>query len=133
MEVWDVALKQVRHTLAIPGGAPLCAVFAPDGRTLAVGCSSGVKFFDVASGTMQGSLDMPAGVYATAYSPDGRNLAVDGSGFIKVYSLASKEQTQAMTHGSGENFHPVVLQFSRDGTKLFCLMERGKVLCWRSG
>ena len=130
VKVWDVALQQLRHALAVSGEVPLCAAFAPDGRTLAVGCSSGVKFFDVASGTMQGSLDLPAGVHAAAYSPDGKKLAVDGSGFIRIYSLASREETQAMTTGSGESFHPAVLQFSRDGARIACLMERGKVLCW---
>jgi len=138
VKVWDVTLKQLRHTVAVPGEAASCAAFAPDGRTLAVGCSSGVKFVDVASGTLQGSLDLPAAVHAAAYSPDGRHLAVNGIGtagteaftFIKAYSLASKELIQDMDTGAGPKFPPRVLQFSRDGTKLVCLMDLGKVLWW---
>ena len=50
VEIWDVAARQKRQTLAVPGGqAPQAFSFSPDGRVLAV-ISGPLSLWDVATG-----------------------------------------------------------------------------------
>lgn len=62
--------------------------FAPDGRELASGHEEGfVKLWDVAGGSLKGTLPAPGGqAKCLAYSPDGNALAVGGKdGVIRIW------------------------------------------------
>lgn len=48
--------------------------FAPDGKTLAVGCSDSIRLYDVPTGRERGGIPCPW-VRSLAYSADGRTLA----------------------------------------------------------
>ena len=113
--VWNLASGRVQHTLRVPVGEDEIgrlygAAISPDGRTVAVGGSTGtaggpnrVYLFDLASGAFRSAFDArTGGVRHLAWSADGRLLAaayVPGNGIkarvhhpmvlgVKVWALA---------------------------------------------
>ena len=80
LKVWDVAGR--RQFVSKEVGETVCTfVFAPSGRTLAVGFVKGiVKLFDPESGQECGMLhgEVDEGVLCLAFSPDGATLATAG-------------------------------------------------------
>ncbi len=86
--VWNLASGRVQHTLRVPVGEDEIgrlygAAISPDGRTVAVGGSTGtaggpnrVYLFDLASGAFRSAFDArTGGVRHLAWSADGRLLA----------------------------------------------------------
>jgi WD40 repeat protein len=138
LKVWDVAGR--RQCVSMRVGDTLCAfVFAPDGRTLAVGFVKGiVKLIDAQSrqerGTLQGGEDENMG--CLAFSPDGATLAAAGSDrVIRLWDIATAHQRHALVGHidwvESLAFAPdgkTVASGSRDGTVRFWSVASGREL-----
>jgi WD40 repeat protein len=90
--------------------------FSPDGKTLAIAGSRGVRLWDVATHAFTATLAGPGtSPEAVAFAPDGKTLAAgDGDGDIYLWNLASRTATAVkgpVTDWGG-------LAFSPDGTTL---------------
>jgi RNA polymerase sigma factor (sigma-70 family) len=126
--LWNMADgKEIRQMIGrtpgqpikgIPGGtmAPMpanaairveCVALAPDGKTLASGCSDNtVRVWDSATGKQVQQLAEQGSVTAVAFSPDGRLLASVG-GKIRLWELASgKVRTEIFGHSTALAFSP---------------------------
>ncbi|MCB9547506.1 MAG: WD40 repeat domain-containing protein [Myxococcales bacterium] len=79
VEIWDVAARQKRQTLAVPGGqAPQAFSFSPDGRVLAV-ISGPLSLWDVATGQRAQTVELvvpPQG--GVTFTPDGQRAFLGG-------------------------------------------------------
>src|SRR5262249_964425 len=71
LTLWDCVTKEKRGDLIAPAGLPLA--FAPDGRTLAVGCDCpdfrGVQWWDPATAKVVGQAATPAAITSLSYAP----------------------------------------------------------------
>ncbi|MET8138157.1 hypothetical protein ABZV24_40780 [Streptomyces sp. NPDC005251] len=78
VERWDVATHRLLSSFAIPGvaGADSLSV-SPDGRTLALDTSTGVRLWNLLTGKQEGA-PLPAWQGDSAFGPSGRTLVVRG-------------------------------------------------------
>ena len=77
LKLWDADAGILRHTLWT--GEVSSLAFSPDGRTLAsASWGYGIRLLDVATGSLQHSLDDTAVVRDVTFSPDSRTLASVG-------------------------------------------------------
>jgi WD40 repeat protein/DNA-binding SARP family transcriptional activator len=119
----DTTDLRVVHHISLRHGSPQGMTFSPDGATLAVGFvskqSSGVELWDVASGRITATLEVPQRTVALKFSPDGRML-FGGSGpvdrgLVYVWSLATPDKPvgRLRPRGTVED-----LTFTPDGSRL---------------
>ncbi|MCA0457636.1 MAG: hypothetical protein LCI00_26960 [Chloroflexi bacterium] len=115
VQLWDIASSGEQAVLAdesnpIPVGG---LAFSPDGTILAVGGGGTLQLWDVATNTMQTSLETGAtDISALSFSPDGSTLIYGGSGSgIWVWDLAS--DNHALSDGQTGSVSD--LAFSPDG------------------
>jgi WD40 repeat protein len=96
--------------------------FAPDGKTLAVGCDDHtIRLWDVATGKAVGTLQGTGHYnYHVAFSPDGKILAsedkVGGTTVIRLWDVASRQQIDQFVVGHEDWVN--ALAFSPDGKLL---------------
>ena len=97
------------------------AVFAPDGKSLAMASREGtVQLFDVATGGLHFSLKgHSSAVSAVAFSPDGRTLATGGSDqTIRLWNAETGRELMQMDFGDALMGGVETLAFSPDGRQL---------------
>jgi WD40 repeat protein len=121
--IWDVASKQVVHTLERGRYAPVA--FSLDGSTLAVApFEKPIELWDVTSGRLVRTLDAQGDNIARgiAFSPDGTRLAAAGNGSVggtsgvaRLWDVASGHLVGTLEHGN-VGLHDVA--FSPDGRLL---------------
>ncbi|MBI3461627.1 MAG: WD40 repeat domain-containing protein [Planctomycetes bacterium] len=131
----DLRTKRVRRLLR-PREHVDYITFSPDGRTLAVGSSSGtVKLCDVATGRERVVLNTACPVTQMAFSPDGTSLALSGhDGLVaiwvpssgKFHTLLAAEQRDGGLQPSRE----YVLAFTPDGRTVAAGGRDGQVTLW---
>ena len=94
---------------------------SPDGRTLAVGGSDEVLFFDARTyEQVRDPLPME-GLESLAYSPDGRTLAVGGDHIVRLIDAGTREQlAETAVGGVAER-----MTFTKDGSQLVVLFMPG--------
>jgi WD40 repeat protein/tRNA A-37 threonylcarbamoyl transferase component Bud32 len=102
---------------------------SPDGRTLAVGDSTGLLFFDARTYERIGEpLPVTDGVESVAYSPDGERVAFGGEGDIRLIDARTREQlaaTRISERGSPGDETGLVsrIAFTRDGSQLVVVVR----------
>ena len=128
--VWNVESKAVVATIDLPGNISTI-VFTPDGKTLVMGGSGGVNFWDMESRRVSESWEVAeVSISSVAVSPDGKMLATGGVGYrktkIKVWDIATRDSV-ALPKGlpEGEVFS---VAFSPDGQRLAMGLEDGVVV-----
>lgn len=124
ISLWDCeTLMRVRELRGPVNRIP-CVEFAPDGLTLAAGCTDGhIYVFDLQAGKILLRFHAhPSGLRTLAFSPDGRRLVSGGDdGYVKLWDAA----TGALLHTlEGHQQHVFAVQFSPDG-RLIASGERG--------
>jgi WD40 repeat protein/tRNA A-37 threonylcarbamoyl transferase component Bud32 len=96
---------------------------SPNGRTLAVGSSTGVLFFDARTYEQIGDR-LPvtdSGEVSLAYSPDGRTLAVGADQYVRLIDARTRAKL-AETAIAGVASR---LSFTKDGSQLVVLVPSG--------
>ncbi|MBV8882271.1 MAG: WD40 repeat domain-containing protein [Planctomycetaceae bacterium] len=130
--VWDVASREVLHTLS-GSGHEGALDFNPDGKLLCSGSSDAtVRLWSMDKGSLVATFDaappkIPLGyVYAVAFSPDGSLIASGGAkdSIIRLWNVVQARHERPIgTYGSTI----FCLGFSRDGAFLFAGSEDGKL------
>jgi len=143
VRLWDPATGRQRAALPLPVAVSLhCLALAPDGRTVAAGCSAGVVcLWDLAAGRERRTLftnaadrirwqrvdallkwriptkeEFQIAVRAVAFSPDGRLLATaSDAGRVQLWDTVSGREVRVLCDD-----HPdtVALAFAPDGATL---------------
>jgi WD40 repeat protein len=102
IRLWD--LSSNKELLSLDGADYRCAVFAPDGKTLATSTNesehSGVKIWKSETGELLCQLLNGSSVFGLAFSPDGKSFATgDREGAVRFWDLATqKPQTRDVKH-----------------------------------
>jgi WD40 repeat protein len=129
VEVWDVKQGKILHRLPPPESRPsrASAVFAPDGKVLAVARGAGVELRDPGTGKELRTLDgLRRGASVVAFSPDGKFLAAaDGAGECHLWDAATGKRL-----GSCASRTEIVPSFGfRADGSVVAWGERGRELC----
>jgi WD40 repeat protein/tRNA A-37 threonylcarbamoyl transferase component Bud32 len=128
VELIDVASGKTLRSLGQASGVVQALSFSPDGRVLAVGCTSAAGgnplLYDVASGTEVRYTALAKAAYGyPAFSPDGRLLAVSAPGVAgKLVSATTGKEVGALPVGGPVAFRP-------DG-KVLAIPHAGTVDLW---
>jgi serine/threonine-protein kinase len=128
VELFDVAAGKTLRSFGQASGVVQALSFSPDGRVLAVGCTSAAGgnplLYDVASGNEVRYPALAKAAYGyPAFSPDGRLLAVSAPGVAgKLVSATTGKEVGALPAGGPAAFRP-------DG-KVLAIPHAGAVDLW---
>lgn len=128
--VWDVASRQVRHTLARSGGGMTCLSFSPNSQRLAAATEDRtVRIWDVASGQEGRALRGHQGpVLGVCFSPDGQRIAT-GS-LDKTVIIWDAEGGQSIRTINAHTREVTSVSFSPDGKRLASASNDSSVKIW---
>jgi WD40 repeat protein len=130
LRLWNAFDGSVRGVAAIDGATGLNAVaFSPDGKTVAVAGSSGVRLVSVADLTRRTALAGTRGsVHAVAFSPDGKTLAAACEDrTVRLWDASTGRETGTLT-GAAAGLMSVA--FSADGRTIAAGDRDGAVRTW---
>ena len=128
VKVWDIESKVVVETIDLPEYIYSIA-FTPDGKTLVMGGSGGVAFWDMESRRVSVSWEVAEmSIRSVAVSRDGSTLATGGRGSstIKVWDIATRDSI-ALPEGLPEG-DVYSVAFSPKGQRLAMGLEDGVVV-----
>lgn len=129
LRLWDVRTGKECVLAEVPRLALSCAVFAPDGKSLAVtGGVKGARLIDVATRKELHRFSEDEFVRALAFSPDGKNLALAG----KQLHLGEVTSGKMIRSFKGHSLAPSSVAFSRDGRVLVSGSYDGTVRRWET-
>ena len=100
--------------------------FSPDGTTLAVGTSQGVKLWDMATRQIA-TLPHTATVNSVSFSRDGTTLAAGTWQEVKLWDMATRQNTAIF---EGQTHWVNSVSFSPDGATLASRLGDGTVKLW---
>lgn len=137
VEIIDAATGEHVATLTTTA-QPRAAAFSPDGRTLAVGLTTGSVVFWQTGNWQPTELSLTHGgeLLSVRYSPDGRLLATSSNdGTVALWDATSGEQVGDMLPAPPDRDEfpgpPwVTSRFSPDGARLFALYDVGNAIRW---
>lgn len=131
--IWHVATGSRQFRVPFPDAVPLAVAFAPDSKTLAVGCSDGsIRMIDTQAGTETEKLDGHTGpVRTVAWSPDGKWLASGGNdGTVRFWNGTSGQQEFTLEGHAGTVYS---VAFAPDSAYLASASADSTVLIWKLG
>ncbi len=138
--LWDVATGQERERIeAEPGGANAgvqCAVYSPDGQTLALGGVRAIRLWDVKTRRVRHTLSGHEQLVAfLAFSPDGRTLASAGGrafpGEVRLWEPEMGRPIAVLERPATGGIFSVA--FSPDGKTLAAGCADGAIRLWTLG
>lgn len=110
-------------------GLPRAQAVSPDGSRVAVASSSGLQFYDSASGALMQEIETRIPLTALAYAPQGNWIAGgDALGLLSVWNTADGSLNATL---GGQGFTVRSLAFSPDGTQLAAAGWDGALRIWR--
>jgi WD40 repeat protein len=122
VRLWDVATRHLVGRPLKPAGGPSVVhaiTFGPDGRTLAVAGSDGVRIWDTAGGRQIGPPIPESGrIGAVEVSPGGRFLAAQRDMAISFWAVAARREIGARLRVPGHTEVVSAMAISPDGATL---------------
>src|SRR5579859_476082 len=85
--VWDIASRQVRLTLDLPGDAIYAVTWTPDGTRLLTRGQQSLQLWDAGSGRLLRRFTGITGGHDLSFSPDGKHVLTSGDGPIAVWNV----------------------------------------------
>jgi WD40 repeat protein len=132
VKVYDTTAYKEVQSFAI--AEPQVVAFSPDGKYVASGAWKGspnIYIWEVASGNLSMTLDMPGGVHCVAFSPDGKRLAASAlTTDTTVWDIASGKGKVAYRFAGHKLGY--YLAYSRDGKQLATTGYDGKTTVWNA-
>lgn len=128
-DVWWVMPMTSPSTVMVRG-APFIDILrvAPDGRSLAFHCSTGVRLLDIPTQRLRVLPKPSAKINAVVFSPDGRTLAIGvANGRVHLWDVESGRRKTTFRWDVGEIRS---LAFSSDGMTLATGGSTGSVVVW---
>jgi WD40 repeat protein len=93
IRIWDVAAKQLLHTLSGHENTVEALAFAPNDDKLVSGSADGTLRFWTLDGSAISTLEIPSRIKALAISPDGNLAATGGSdGAVRIWNVALRRE-----------------------------------------
>ncbi len=114
-KLWNTDTGELIRAFASNGDSAGVALFAPDGKQIAVGTTEGgLDIWDADKPKLLRSLRHDA-VYAASFSPDGSRLATGGVKRIVVWDMETGEKIRSF---KGQHYRDTPVMFSKDGKQL---------------
>ncbi len=96
IKLWDLANKQVKHTLGHPSDTINSIAFSPDGKNMVLGratqSSTTLKFWDLSKGqeesSLVGQLESEA-IKNVVFLPDGKTVVLEGARPMKLWDVVT--------------------------------------------
>jgi len=133
--LWDATNGKQLFTLRGHSSSVMSVAFSPDGARLAsagavwFGKGSGVKLWDVATGTEALSIPSSSNVLSVAFSPCGQMLALGSQRGVKLCDSWTGDELQVLAGGSSDVFC-VAFNPNPDETQLAAASRDGTVRLW---
>jgi WD40 repeat protein len=130
IQIWDVATREVKHTISGHKKAIQSICFSPNGRYLVSGSTDDtIRVWNVEPGTLDREIEAKQdGVLAVAYSPSGKTIASGGADkTIKLWKPWSGTMRVRLW---GHLDKVLCLAFSPDGKTLASGSRDSTILLW---
>jgi WD40 repeat protein/tetratricopeptide (TPR) repeat protein len=126
VRLWDTATgKELPPALEVPHRGAWALTFAPDGKTLAVGCDNGaVKLWDIATRRVRHAFyGNRSRVHSVAFSPDGKTLASGGNDkVVLLWDAVTADPPVPLQEATGKWTHAAI---APDGNTMALLSNTG--------
>ena len=149
IQLWDIATEQLLFTVKKQTENIEALTFSPNGKVLASAeASSGIRLWDVESGTLLGTLKAAPSSKVLAFSPDSRLLATGNSeGTVQLWNIHAGSTPSALRRvwntalarkpirtfeGDAGNTELKAIAFSPDGKKIVSANSDGILRLWET-
>ncbi len=134
LQLWNLTTRKLQADIPLPGSPPYdgAMAFAPDSKTLALGCDGGLILYD-ADDLRRLSRVRSTPIKAVAYSPNQQLLATFSiRGQVELYDLATNRVIASLSQPRSYKTLASGIAFSGDSLQLAAFdAERAQV--WRLG
>jgi len=130
LKTWDMTANLLSPVSYLVDFYLLCEAISPNGKSLAVGGSEGVRLLEtsVVKDSMLLKRTRADHVHAVAFSPDGETLAIGGGSGVKLWQASKPAESPKSLNG--EEGIVMAVTFSSDGVLLAAVYANGNVEIW---